>query len=449
MPKKSASRRRALPEGLRKRPSTQHNRFTANNTATTMSEANAVITTGNKTSHVVVGADGEGPMSRAINRMALVMARTKLPDAKRKAKSWRVTEMAVDNAANAIALQAYQEVFGECPTTYGHPLAGLVRLVNEGNSSPAVIMRLLGYARSAAFTSAIAQISNREIRNEIRANAENVSLRLENWAEELAYINSHVRWRRNRAMYAYKRIAEDIYEAQDCVTQAMDRVRDQSNRIRETEELQYGSGVPVPDGMSADWHPLSVSKPQRVLSHTGSLGRRNVATDTGRSVRFVQRYLMDDDMRVFVRKSRGLGAIVVIDCSGSMRLTMEQIDKMIDASAGATVLCYSSGHVVDEDNPNVWLVAKKNSRIRQLPSFPGGNGCDGPVLVYAASLRDKSSNPIIWVSDGQVTGRGDCWSHRLGKEVDRTCKRYGIKRIGTVDQAITYLRKQQRRLNHG
>lgn len=438
-----------MPEALVQRPSTKHNKFTSRNTATNISEANAIVTTSDKTSHIVVGSDGDGPMSRAINRMALVMARTKLPNAKRRAKSWRVPEMAIDAAATAIATQSYNEVFGECPTNYGHPLSGLVRLVNEGNSSPAVIMRLLSYAASDAFEAAMKHVSNPAIALAINHNASIVSNHLDNWREELAYINSPTRWRRERAMYAYRRLSEFIEAGQESISLAINRSKEQSSKLAGSEQLERGSSVPMPSELSDNWAPLFVSKPQRVLPHTGALGRRNMATDSGRSVRYVQRYLMDDDMRVFVRKSRGLGAVIVIDCSGSMRLTIGDVDKMIDASAGATVLCYSSGYTYDEDNPNAWLVAKNNSRIRELPQFPGGNGCDGPALVYAAGLRAKSSNPIIWISDGQVTGKGDFYSPVLAREAKRICKRYNIKRIGTVDEAITYLRKQQRRLNHG
>jgi len=189
---------------------------------------------------------------------------------------------------------------------------------------------------------------------------------------------------------------------------------------------------------------LYVSKPELPLTHTGKLGRKVIYTDTGRAIKNIGRLFSDPEERIFTRKTRALGAVVVIDCSGSMSLCEGDIDEMIKVSAGATVLCYSSDSAPSHDNPNAYVVARKGRRVRKLPYFHGGNGCDAPALMYGIKvLRESSRQPVIWISDEMVTGKGDSGGMSLREETNRIKQRYGVIVCGTNHQAIQTLKKLQ------
>jgi hypothetical protein len=96
------------------------------------------------------------------------------------------------------------------------------------------------------------------------------------------------------------------------------------------------------------------------------------------------------------------------------------------------------------NEPNGWIVARKGRQVRHLPHFPGGNGCDAPALLYAQEyLRDNSKQPLIWVSDEKVTGRGDCSDRVLSEQCDGIKDRYNIQVASDVEEAIHLMRKLQ------
>jgi hypothetical protein len=220
---------------------------------------------------------------------------------------------------------------------------------------------------------------------------------------------------------------------------------EEAKKQQERRENGEAGGGKAVIGESKGWYPLFVSKPDLVRSHTGKLGRRNVYTGTGRSVKNVSRLYSDPEQRIFTRKTRALGAVVVFDCSGSMSLSEKDLLDMMDASAGATVLCYSTGSVANENNPNAWVVARKGRQVRSLPDFPGGNGCDGPALRYGLQLRSSSKQPVIWVSDEGVTGMNDYNDDDLLQECRALVRKYGIKQAGDVRQAIKLMKQLQGR----
>jgi hypothetical protein len=153
--------------------------------------------------------------------------------------------------------------------------------------------------------------------------------------------------------------------------------------------------------------------------------------------------ITDPDRRVFSRKTRALGGVVCIDASGSMALSSEDLDRLLKASAGATVVMYSGGR----DNPsipNVWVIAKKGRMVRHLPDPPGDNAVDGPALVYASSLRERGSQPLIWVSDGYVTGRRSGHTNpNLISDIEMIRRRHKVIQVHNVQEAEQLMKRLQ------
>jgi hypothetical protein len=85
---------------------------------------------------------------------------------------------------------------------------------------------------------------------------------------------------------------------------------------------------------------------------------------------------------------------VVIDQSGSMDLSSEQLDELLSLSPSLTVIGYSHRPGDVAATPNVWILARGGRRVASddLPSGNVGNGVDLPVLEFANGLR-RSGEP--------------------------------------------------------
>lgn len=185
-----------------------------------------------------------------------------------------------------------------------------------------------------------------------------------------------------------------------------------------------------------------IALPERV---NGRIGRRRVASQTGKNPRRMNRMLTDPQQRVFDRRVRGKGGIIVIDQSGSMRLSHDDIWKMIEHAPACVIIGYShqSGSTTV---PNVWKIADRGRVCRRedLPDGNGGNGVDGPALRYAVKQR-RYNEPIIWVCDGIVTdGENDRSYVHLDRECADLVVRHGIHMVPNVTTAIEALASAER-----
>lgn len=150
------------------------------------------------------------------------------------------------------------------------------------------------------------------------------------------------------------------------------------------------------------------------------------------------------DSRVFSRKRRVKGGTILIDASGSMAFTAENLSAVIAAAPGATVAAYAGM----SDYGKLAIVAKNgqmagpNDVIRALSSPYGtgqlcGNVVDGPALEWLA----KQPAPRIWVSDGVVTGVDDTRGLNLVVEAESICRRGKIERIEDWKEVVDALKE--------
>jgi hypothetical protein len=320
----------------------------------------------------------------------------------------------------------------------------LATMLNEPSPNSELFGKAISYSNTEAFDNLVLEIGNEEVRdllvnfnNHLKGIYGTGSWR---W-RQVKDINSPTDFRRRRARSSYRDLAREI----DRLSMLGEKhIQDQEKKEKRVgESYEYGNGKEYTDG-SDRWYPLYVSKPELSLTHTGKLGRKVMYTDTGRAIKNIGRLFSDPEERIFTRKTRALGAVVVIDCSGSMSLDESDIDEMIKVSAGATVLCYSSDSRPSHDNPNAYVVARKGRRIRKLPYFHGGNGCDAPALMYGIKvLRESSRQPVIWISDEMVTGLNDSGGLSLREETNRIKQRYGVIVCPNAYTAIQTLKKLQ------
>jgi len=166
------------------------------------------------------------------------------------------------------------------------------------------------------------------------------------------------------------------------------------------------------------WGKLRVEKLPMPDATRGNLGRKRVASDTGKNPRRMHRYFTD--RKVFDRTSKGMGGVVVIDASGSMSFSHEDIREIVEAAPGCTVAMYTD-LCQGSEYPNLWVLAERGRicKADKMPGFRAGNVVDLPALKWAVSKRQRSTSPVIWVSDGAVTGEGDSGHEALNRQVAR------------------------------
>lgn len=163
---------------------------------------------------------------------------------------------------------------------------------------------------------------------------------------------------------------------------------------------------------------------------------------TGRHPRRIDRLLVDPERRIFDRRTRTAGGVILIDQSGSMRLTDDQVWDMIRAAPGCTVIGYSH-EARSSGIPNLWVLARNGRVIDRVPRGNGGNGVDGPALRFAASLR-HGHDPFIWVCDGYVTDAFDDHDEGLTRECAALVTRHRIHQVPDVPSAIAALARAAR-----
>lgn len=174
----------------------------------------------------------------------------------------------------------------------------------------------------------------------------------------------------------------------------------------------------------------------------GRLGRKRIATNIGRDPRRINRLLTDPERRVFDKRARSIGGVIVIDQSGSMRLDIDDVQQIIHASPGCTIIGYS--HEPGSTGvPNIWVMAERGRVTSKVPRGNGGNGVDGPALMYGLSKR-RHDEPFIWVCDGYVTDSRDDHYPILSKLCADLVRKHNIHMVPDVPGAIDALRKVSR-----
>ena len=187
------------------------------------------------------------------------------------------------------------------------------------------------------------------------------------------------------------------------------------------------------------WGDLRVTKLPMPEATKGNLGRKRIASDTGKNPRRMHRYLTD--RKVFDRTTKGMGGVVLIDASGSMCFTHNDIREIVEAAPGCTVAMYTE--TMERGKPNLWILADKGRicKASDMPVARAGNVVDLPALKWAVSKRQRSSAPVVWVSDGAVTGVGDSAHEALNRAVGRYCSQHRITVVPNVRVAKQTLAK--------
>lgn len=191
-------------------------------------------------------------------------------------------------------------------------------------------------------------------------------------------------------------------------------------------------------GMKPGWEELRVKRPPLSIHAPGSIGKKRIPSDTGRHPRRLHRLLTDPKRRIFDRTIHGRGGVVVVDCSGSMSLSVEEIKEILSNAPGATVLGYSDK---GDESTNAWILAHKGKMVSEIPKMGSGNGVDHPAIVWGIKAKQRPTSPVIWISDGGVCGKSSGFSEILAVQCVNTCLKNNVIVVEHVDSAIEALRQ--------
>jgi len=202
------------------------------------------------------------------------------------------------------------------------------------------------------------------------------------------------------------------------------------------KEFVYDRAAELPDDTDeygdeedTEWCQMLIIEPPLSLP-LASKTRRNhwKLSDEGAFIKRPDRFCTDGHVFGSKRRHKNAGA-VLIDCSGSMSLSDEDITFIMENSPGVTIATYCSSSY----QGYLHIVAKKGKRAapEDLQAEYGGNGCDGPALAWLG----KQQEPRVWICDGHVTGINDQSSRRLTEECRQIVK---AKKITTIESMYQF-----------
>ena len=166
-------------------------------------------------------------------------------------------------------------------------------------------------------------------------------------------------------------------------------------------------------------------------------------------MRFPSRLLTDAQQRAFTRRSSRHGGVVIIDQSGSMDIDEGELTALLRRAPDAVVVGYSHRPGDRGVTANAWLLASRGAVAGECPSGNVGNGVDGPILRWAIEQR-HAGEPVVWVTDGQVTDSHDHPDEALSECCARLVLAHKVRMVRQLsDVARAFTSSAPRPMNEG
>jgi hypothetical protein len=225
------------------------------------------------------------------------------------------------------------------------------------------------------------------------------------------------------------------------LTSAMSaRVPSTPEELRQFRRSLEPGGRRAPSGRFA---PLRFDETITMSARPRSAGvRRSRPHTAGVVMRYPSRLLTDELRRAFAQRVSVRGGIVIIDQSGSMDIEEEQLRSLLRTAPDALVVGYSHRPGDRGQVPNVWILANRGAVASSFPTGNVGNGVDGPVLEWALARR-RGNEPVVWVTDGQITDSHDHPDGPLTEECARLVRVARVRLVRSLEQAGGALRRSE------
>lgn len=230
-------------------------------------------------------------------------------------------------------------------------------------------------------------------------------------------------------------------EEQDNAKRRAESEQRRAQHRRESDHVRKFREHPEHNLEGTDYQTVRLAHLDHDLEHKGKATRRRIASDTGKNPRRVSRWIDDPARRVFDRKIRARGGVVLIDQSGSMSLNRHDIDRLLEQAGGAIVIGYSD---IGEDVANVWVHAQNGRRSSSTPTGGSQNAVDGSALMYALSRRENRRDPVLWVTDGRCYDDSGALPPATCAILENVVRRNNVTMLDDIDEAIAELARLAR-----
>ena len=216
-------------------------------------------------------------------------------------------------------------------------------------------------------------------------------------------------------------------DGEESETQSINTVKDLENRMRKdmVKRMNYSTGAGV-----GYWGEMETHEPPLTVNLQGRLknGRNYRPADYGYNPKFIHRWA--SDKQIFKQKQNVLGGTILIDASGSMSFSGEDILEIMSLLPAVTIAMYNGygnyGHLR--------IIGRNGMRVTEEyinDCSGGGNVVDGPALKWLATMPERR----IWVSDMYIFGAtGDTSGFNLMKDVMDTCIKGKIINLKDIDE---------------
>ena len=145
------------------------------------------------------------------------------------------------------------------------------------------------------------------------------------------------------------------------------------------------------------------------------------------------------DKKVFQQKQRVYGGTILIDASGSMSFSGDDILEIMQMLPAVKIAMYNSTYEDDKgtrmygQTGSLRIIGDNGKRVttEYLDRYSGGgNLVDGPALKWLSQQKPKR----IWVSDMYVFGKDNTSTGNLLQECHQIMKQSGIARLADIDE---------------
>lgn len=244
----------------------------------------------------------------------------------------------------------------------------------------------------------------------------------------------------------FGKIAEEM-EGEEAERAAVEQGSDSDEREFDMKQVDLApdeiDNIPKYTADAGVWGRLRII--EHPLAPQNDLRRKTVtyrATDCGTHLGDISRLLTDQ--RVFREMRSTPSGSLLVDCSGSMGLSVGDVNQVLNHVPGAVIGLYSGNggsgvlHIVARSGK----VAANLDAIITAALRMGGNVVDGPSLEWLITMPQ----PRIWYSDGGVTGLRDSASYGLRPQANELMRRGKVGRIQNqkiLPHAFKAMRKQR------
>ena len=188
------------------------------------------------------------------------------------------------------------------------------------------------------------------------------------------------------------------------------------------------------DDHKGRWYDYNLYTPDLTVNLQSKLkeGKEYKPMDYGYNPKYINRYCIDK--KIFKQRQKVYGGTILIDASGSMSFSGDDILEIMQQLPAVKIAMYNIRHSYGSIRKGSIRIIGNNGK-RATEEYMdrhsgGGNGIDGPALRWLSKQKPKR----IWVSDMYVFGKNNSNANNLLQECKQIMRQNGIFRLANIEE---------------